>query len=144
MLPSGEDCRSLSTLGSSKHDSEGGRSSNSAPRHRDFKILQLGSRREVFEVVRFIDSGSFGEVFLVRHLATGMLLCLKSMRKDQFCEEGLKQLAREIRIQASLNHPNIIKIYGCTADERNIYLLMEPCLGKNLYKMMAGAAIAES
>lgn len=66
------------------------------------------------------------------------------MRKAQFIPESLTQLAREIKIQSFLNHPNIIKVYGCTSDEKNIYILMEPCLGKNLYKLMAGGAIEEA
>jgi serine/threonine protein kinase len=84
-------------------------------------------------VIKFIDSGSFGEVYLVRHLITNMVFCLKSLKKSQFNEESIHQLIREIKIQSYANHPNIIKVYGYAFDTENVYILMEACLGKNLY-----------
>jgi calcium-dependent protein kinase len=35
-----------------------------------------------------------------------------------------------------LNHPNIIKLYHFFVDAENIYLILEPCLGNDLYKNM--------
>jgi aurora kinase len=38
-----------------------------------------------------------------------------------------------------LNHPNIIKLYNFFVDSDNIYLLLEPCLGNDLYKKLKSA-----
>lgn len=62
-----------------------------------------------------------------------MTFCLKSLKKTQFNEENISQLIREIKIQSYVSHPNIIKVYGCASDAEYVYILMEPCVGKNLY-----------
>lgn len=46
------------------------------------------------------------------------------------------QLIREIKIQSCVDHPNIVRLYGFFYDEGQIYLLLEPCLGGNLFKAM--------
>lgn len=48
----------------------------------------------------------------------------------------INQLIREIKIQMFLNHPNVIKLYYCFADEYKIYLLMEPAPDGQLYEYM--------
>ncbi|TXH58747.1 MAG: hypothetical protein E6Q89_03005 [Bacteroidia bacterium] len=35
-----------------------------------------------------------------------------------------EQFIRELKIQAYLNHPNIIKMYGFFEDQFNIYIIM--------------------
>lgn len=35
------------------------------------------------------------------------------------------QLIEEIKLQMYCNHPNILKMYGCFNDSKNIYLLLE-------------------
>lgn len=49
-------------------------------------------------------------------------------------ETTMNQLIREVKIQAFLNHPHIVKIYNFFVDEDAAYLVLEPCLGKNLYQ----------
>lgn len=35
------------------------------------------------------------------------------------------QLIEEVKLQMFCNHPNILKMYGCFSDSKNIYLLLE-------------------
>jgi serine/threonine protein kinase len=35
------------------------------------------------------------------------------------------QLLEEIKLQTFMNHPNILRMYGCIRDSKNIYLLLE-------------------
>lgn len=49
-------------------------------------------------------------------------------------ETSLQQLVREIKIQSFINHPNIINLYQFFIDDSYVYLLLEPCLGGNLFK----------
>lgn len=52
-------------------------------------------------------------------------------------ENGLLvQLIRELRIQAYLNHPNIVEMYGCFHDKDNIYILMELAPEGELYNKL--------
>ena len=46
---------------------------------------------------------------------------------------GVNQLIRELKIQSYLEHPNIVKLYHYHIDQENVYLLLEPCLSKDLY-----------
>jgi len=39
-----------------------------------------------------------------------------------------------------LNHPNIIKLYHFFVDLENIYLVLEPCLGTDLYKNLKSSS----
>ena len=57
-----------------------------------------------------------------------MLFALKMIKKEVLVEcEMEDQVAREIRTQFSMNHPNIVKMYGCHYDDKLIYLLLEYC-----------------
>jgi aurora kinase len=48
--------------------------------------------------------------------------------------DTFQQLIREVKIQSFLNHPSIVKLYHFFVDEESAYLVLEPCLGKNLYQ----------
>ena len=87
-------------------------------------------------MVRFLDEGSFGKVFLVMHSLTSMLFCLKIIEKKHIADESMHQLVREIAIQSHVSHPNIVNLYAFSADDTNFYLLLEPCLHGNLYSKM--------
>ena len=43
---------------------------------------------EDFKILKVIDKGSFGKVFLVRQEATGKLYAMKRIRKDILIEKG--------------------------------------------------------
>lgn len=83
--------------------------------------------------MKFLDEGTFGKVYLARHLSTGLIVCIKVIDKTDLNEDHFQRLAQEIKIQSSMNHPNILNLYGYTADAEKIYLLLEPCLGSNAY-----------
>ena len=51
-------------------------------------------------------------------------------------ENNLNQLLREIKIQTFIYHPNIVNLYQFFVDDLYLYLLLEPCLGGNLFKLM--------
>lgn len=35
-----------------------------------------------------------------------------------------------------MDHPNIVKLYAFHIDDANIYLLLEPCLGEDLFSTL--------
>ena len=45
----------------------------------------------------------------------------------------MSYLRREIDIQKSLDHPNIAKLYNVYEDEEYLHLVMESCLGGELF-----------
>ena len=110
---------------------------------KEYKTLMFCGRWEMFLVVRYIDEGSYGKVFLVQHKLTGFMFCLKVIRKSQLNENSFNQMIREIKIQSTLEHPNIVNLYGFSADAENIYMLLEPCLEENLFKKMQDQPLKE-
>ena len=51
----------------------------------------------------------------------------------------LQQVAREIELQASLQHPSIVQIYAAFEDNEGIYVVQEFALGGDLYAQLAQA-----
>lgn len=100
-------------------------------------VLTINNRKEVFWIIKFLDEGTYGKVYLARHLFTGFIACIKAIDKTDISEDYLQRLAQEIKIQSSMNHPNIINLYGYTADAEKIYLILEPCLGSNAYQRLS-------
>ncbi len=76
-------------------------------------------------------------------MGTNFIMALKVINKSELNEENLKNLVREIKIQSSLSHPNILNIYGYTSDAEKVYLLLEPCLGSNIFKKLIKEPLAE-
>ena len=48
-------------------------------------------------------------------------------------------MAREIELQASLQHPSIVQIYAAFEDNEGIYVVQEFALGGDLYAQLAQA-----
>ena len=74
------------------------------------------------------------------HKATGFLVALKVICKDLLYEgtaeenqKAMEQLTREIKLQAYMNHPNLVKLYDFFADRKNIYLVLELACDGHLY-----------
>lgn len=94
-------------------------------------------RASDFEVIRELGRGKYGVVKMVRHRRTGFLCALKTLRKSLLVEENVVgQLVREIKIQSTLDHPNIIKLYGFFHDSENVYLVMELSTEGQLYEIL--------
>ena len=76
----------------------------------------------------------YGKVELAQHIQSGLIYSVKTLIRSSIDSDGLQQLIREVKIQSFLNHPNIVKLYNFFVDETQVYLILEPCLGKNLYQ----------
>lgn len=109
------------------------------------------SRFSEFRVLRKLGTGRFGEVFLVKHLASGFVAAMKVINKESLSgatqeerEKSVGQLVSEIKIQFFLRHPNLIAIYDCFSDERNVYLLIELATDGHLFAFTSkGRAFSE-
>ena len=81
--------------------------------------------------VKNLGKGSFGSVFAARDLRTNSLRAVKIVYKPNV--DNITRLKREILIMKSLDHPNIIRLFEVFEDEQNLYLVMEICLGGELF-----------
>ena len=61
-----------------------------------------------FKKEKIIGKGSFGSVFLVRRIADNKIYALKSVILDKLNKKEQENSVNEVRILASINHPNVI------------------------------------
>jgi serine/threonine protein kinase len=90
-----------------------------------------------FEMLSFIGQGGMGSVFKVRQPALDRVVALKILcpelgRDPAFAE----RFAREARVLAKLNHPNIVTVFEHGECGGFFYLLMEYVDGVNLRQAM--------
>lgn len=108
-------------------------------RHSDFfrqlknKPLKLSD----FEIGIALGEGKFGTVHIARHISSGYLVAIKKMSKMAVrmnrCEI---RVVNELRIHASLSHPNIVGFYGHFHDDEDIYFVLELVSEGNLYDLV--------
>jgi calcium-dependent protein kinase len=87
-----------------------------------------------------LGAGAFGSVTKVKHKATSAQRAVKTLAKSQMKKKhNMEKVKQEIAVMKVLDHPNIVKLYETFEDERNIYLVMELCLGGDLFDRIIGA-----
>merc|ERR1712224_720468 len=66
-----------------------------------------------------------------KNLSTCAIRACKSINKSQM--KNMDRFKQEIALMKIMDHPNIIKLYETFEDHRNIYLIMELCVGGELF-----------
>lgn len=86
---------------------------------------------------KVIGRGSTGIVYQGKHLTLGREVAIKifspSLTHDQ---SAIVQFVRESRILASLNHPNIVRVYDAGHDQDLLYFVMEYVQGPTISQML--------
>jgi len=89
------------------------------------------------ERVTRLGSGNFGNVFLARNPSTRQLYALKRLSKGYVQSTGTaQQLCWERDLMTMLDSPFVVKLVSTYKDAQYVYLLMEACLGGNLYELL--------
>lgn len=86
-----------------------------------------------------MDKFSWQGIFFIsfRELKTGFIIAMKVFEKKRIIADNfLEQFIRELKIQASLNHPNIIEVYGFFHDEKYFYIILELGCEGQLYRLI--------
>ncbi|XVF73363.1 hypothetical protein PTKIN_Ptkin12aG0195700 [Pterospermum kingtungense] len=90
-----------------------------------------------FEIGKPLGKGKFGRVYLAREVKSKYIVALKVIFKEQIEKYKIHhQLRREMEIQTSLRHPNILRLYGWFHDSERIFLILEYAYGGELYKQL--------
>ena len=61
-----------------------------------------------FDIVKVLGKGSFGSVYLVRRKEDKKIYALKSVILEKLNKKEQQNSVNEVRILASVNHPNVI------------------------------------
>jgi hypothetical protein len=79
-----------------------------------------------YRVEKFLDRGGMGQVWQVRHLHMDRLEVLKLI-DAQFAisAEAMTRFKREAKVMATLDHPNIVRVFDAGVASVSAYILME-------------------
>lgn len=78
---------------------------------------------ENFRDVRCVGKGSQGEVYLTTYLPSNITLAKKVVSVTD--EGALKTIMGELRMSETIDHPNIVKCYGCFMSKNTISMMLE-------------------
>ncbi len=109
--------------------------------------FEVGEIAGGYEVLERIGRGGMGEVYRVRHGISDRVEAMKVLLPDLHEAEGLEErFLREIKVQASLTHPNIVSLHTAFRHKNQLLMVMEFVEGESLRNAMTtrGMTIAES
>jgi predicted Ser/Thr protein kinase len=98
----------------------------------------LGASVAGYRVEAVAGRGGMGVVYLARQTALDRPVALKLIAPDLARDEAFRaRFARESRIAASLDHPNVIPVYEAGEDGERLFIAMRFVEGTDLSKMLA-------
>lgn len=98
---------------------------------RKFKGFFLGQ----YKLLSLLGTGGMSTVYLAQHTLSGQQRAIKVLPRTRVNDKSyLDRFLREGRAAASLNHPNIVRIYDLANDEDVYYMVMEYVPGMDLHQ----------
>lgn len=86
-----------------------------------------------YHIIRSLGSGGFGAVFLAKDTWLNKQVAIKVPHKQSI---ELFKLLKESRLQAALNHPNIVRMIAAEKEKRIFFMVMEYVKGETLEKVL--------
>src|SRR5579864_623417 len=88
--------------------------------------FEIGTTLGDYQVVEVLGSGGMGKVYKVRNLISDRMEAMKVLLPDLATEHDLAdRFLREIKVQASLEHPNIAALHTAVRVDNQLLMLME-------------------
>jgi eukaryotic-like serine/threonine-protein kinase len=102
--------------------------------------LEIGTTIGDYQIIGILGAGGMGKVYKVRNVISDRVEALKVLLPDLATEPDLAdRFVREIKVQASLEHPNIASLHTALRVENQLLMLMEFVEGMTLdQKLKAG------
>jgi serine/threonine-protein kinase ULK/ATG1 len=92
----------------------------------------MGKRVGPYELKRRIGKGSYGTVFLGKHLPSRNKIAVKMIDRQNLSPEHQSRLEQEILCQRSVESEFIVKLLDVQKTDHNFYLILEYCEGGDL------------
>lgn len=90
---------------------------------------------EDFKIIKVLDKGSFGKVFLVENKLNGKYYAMKRIRKDVLIEKKqIENTKNEKKILLNLEHPFLLGMSYVIQNDLRIYFFLDFIEGGNLYQ----------
>ena len=98
---------------------------------------RIGTRIGPYRVEALIGRGGMGVVYLAEHVHLGRKVALKLLSADLSGDEAFRtRFAREPKLAAALDHPNIIPVYDAGEAEGLLYMAMRYVDGTDLRRVI--------
>lgn len=99
--------------------------------------LQIGSTVGDYQIVGILGAGGMGKVYKVRNAISDRIEAMKVLLPDLAAQAELAdRFLREIKTQASLEHPNIASLHTALRVDNQLLMLMEFVEGMTLEQKM--------
>ena len=102
--------------------------------------LQIGSTVGDYQIIGMLGAGGMGKVYKVRNVISDRVEAMKVLLPDLASDTELAdRFMREIKVQASLEHPNIASLHTALRVDNQLLMLMEFVEGVTLeHKLKEG------
>jgi serine/threonine-protein kinase len=105
--------------------------------------FSVGQKVGDYEVLSILGLGGMGKVYKVRNVISDRVEAMKVLLPDLTSHQSLAdRFLREIRLLASLNHPNIASLRTALTYENQLVMVMEFVEGETLANRIARAPIS--
>src|SRR6187200_1538041 len=84
-----------------------------------------------YRAIQRLGTGGMASVYLAEDERLGRRVAVKRLHTTG-SEESSRRFAREARIGARLNHPNLVAVYDAISDEDEVLIVMEYVDGEDL------------
>jgi Tol biopolymer transport system component len=95
-------------------------------------MLAPGEMIDHYRVTAMLGAGGMGEVYQARDEQLGRLVAIKILNSQTTHAEGRMRFLQEARAASTLNHPNIVTVYGLGPAGSRDYIAMEYVTGQSL------------
>jgi eukaryotic-like serine/threonine-protein kinase len=107
--------------------------------------FNVGDQVGDYEVIGSLGAGGIGQVYQVRHAISQRVEAMKVLLSDRpGTEEVSERFLREIRLLASLDHPNIAALHTAFRHNGELIMIMEFVEGVTLRAKLSGGSILMS
>jgi serine/threonine protein kinase len=94
-----------------------------------------------YRVLRLLGSGGMASVLLCRDERLDRLVAVKRLHADQ-PDDIQRRFAREAKVGASLNHPNLVSVFDTATDDEGVLIVMEYVEGEALSRALRRGPLA--
>ncbi len=105
-------------------------------------MLEAGTVVGSYRVDRLLGRGGMAVVYRARHVELGRQVALKLIAAELGSDpEFAARFRREGRIQASLEHPNVVTVYDAGESEHGLFIAMQLVAGSTLAELLGERAL---
>ncbi|KAH7845147.1 hypothetical protein Vadar_024910 [Vaccinium darrowii] len=102
-----------------------------------FTLRQIKAATNNFDPANKIGEGGFGPVYK-GVLSDGAVIAVKQLSSKS--KQGNREFVNEIGMIAALQHPNLVKLYGCCIEGNQLLLIYEYMINNSLARALFGSA----